>query len=205
MVGVYIIYNSVNEKMYVGSSAKVNFRIGRHIEELKNLRHHSILLQRDFNQYGLSVFKFYLAKAVKHKEDLIKWEQYYIDYYNPEYNICPEAFSVLGRKSTLETRAKISKALKGRVSPLKGTKFTKIHRLRISRSLTGIKRSKETRKKIVEAWKIRKTYPISEETRRKLSAVWKGRKQTMQHKQRRMEALKKTLALKKEERLRGGR
>ncbi len=159
MIGIYIIYNTFNEKMYVGSSANVQQRILIHLKELSRNNHHSIILQREFNKYGLETFKFYLVKEIKQrsKKQLIYWEQYFIDYYSPEYNICPEAYSCLGRISSQSHKDKIANALKGR------------------------KLSEERKQQIRESWKIRRTKKVSKETRDKLSSVWKGRKQTEEH------------------------
>ena len=156
--------------MYIGSSANVQHRIWEHLNCLEKNKHHSVVLQREFNKYGLEKFKFYLVKEIKKRDrgKLVYWEQYFIDYYSPEYNMCPEAFSCLGRICTQSHRDKIAKAIR------------------------GIKRSEETKRRVAKGWERRRQYPVSEETRKRLSEVWKGRKQTPEHIRHRVEARKKT-------------
>lgn len=79
---------------------------------------------------------------------------------------------MFGKKLSPETREKLSKARKGKPSPTKGKKYTEetrqnykkaaiireanpVRREQISKKLTGIKRSKETKRKMSEAAKLR--------------------------------------------------
>jgi len=70
--------------------------------------------------------------------DLIKREQYYIDFLNPEYNICKTAGApMMGRKHSEETLAK-----------MKERKHTEETRAKISSSKAGQKLSEESRAKM---------------------------------------------------------
>lgn len=60
---IYIILNSVNNKFYVGSTKNWSERKTRHIRDLINNKHHSILLQRSFNKYGKDKFIFALIET----------------------------------------------------------------------------------------------------------------------------------------------
>jgi len=55
---VYSITNSINGKMYVGSTCNLRSRFLRHMNELRRNTHHNLFLQRDFNEYGESSFLF---------------------------------------------------------------------------------------------------------------------------------------------------
>jgi len=48
-------------------------------------------------------------------KDIILREQYYLNFFNPEYNINPTADSRLGSKHTEATKQKMSKTLTGRI------------------------------------------------------------------------------------------
>jgi predicted GIY-YIG superfamily endonuclease len=109
--GIYIIKNTLNNKVYIGSSVDINNRWNCHKRELCKNKHHNKYLQFAWNKNGKDVFEFKLLEIVLVKEDLIKREQYWMDIYdsyNSEkgYNINPTAGSQLGRKFTEEQRKK---------------------------------------------------------------------------------------------------
>lgn len=86
-------------------------------------------------------------------------------------NICEGGYY---GKPSYETRKKMSKSLKGRISPNKGRKFSDEWKSNISKSHTGLKlgpHSKEWTEKIAAANRGRKN---SEETKRKISESCKG-------------------------------
>jgi len=162
---IYLIKNSVNGKIYIGSAVNYNVRRIRHLSELRCQRHHSNHLQNSFNKYGEKCFVFEILEIVSDKDKLIETEQKWINELKPEYNMTLIAGlnSHLGIKRSEETKKKISEAL------------------------TGIKRSEETKKKISESKlgvnidgsnmnkdKIGK--PLSEEQKRKISEANKGKR-----------------------------
>lgn len=119
--GIYRIINLENDKSYVGSAVNIANRWRRHKNDLKKNKHHSILLQRSFNKYGIDKFKIEILEECC-LEKLIEKEQYYIDYYNPEYNICKIAGSTLGRKESEELRLRRREyALKNNIKPPEST------------------------------------------------------------------------------------
>lgn len=75
-----------------------------------------------------------------------------------------------------ETRRKMSDALKGRTSPMKGQHHSADTKQKMSDTLKGKTRSNETRKKMSEAKKGKKRKPFSEEHRRKMRDAWARRK-----------------------------
>lgn len=110
--GIYQIINKINGKSYIGSSINLTWRKTKHFTELRNQKHHSIILQKAFNKYGESNFEFkILANCLS--EYLIKLEQWFIDNINPEYNVCKIAGSCLGvkrSKESIEKRLKTEQA-----------------------------------------------------------------------------------------------
>lgn len=105
MIGIYKIINELNEDCYIGSSIKVKNRWSRHKKDLKKGNHHSIILQRAVNKYGLENFKFLLLETCP-IEILIEREQYYLDLEKPKYNMSPTAGSCLGCKQSEEVKEK---------------------------------------------------------------------------------------------------
>jgi group I intron endonuclease len=122
--GIYKIINKINNKIYIGSALSINIRWQHHISELKYNRHPNRYLQRAWNKYGSENFKFEIIEIVNTEKDCIIREQFYLDtllkanindktFNKLGYNIIRIAGSNLGRKSTNETKQKISKSLIG--------------------------------------------------------------------------------------------
>jgi len=93
-MGIYKIENMVNGKVYIGSSKDIKQRFRQHLSDLKNNRHHSIHLQRAWNKYGESNFKFSIIEELDYINDLFITERHYIIKFdslnkNKGYNIKP--------------------------------------------------------------------------------------------------------------------
>ncbi len=95
--GIYKIENSVNQKVYIGSTNNFNYRKQTHFKLLKSNKHHSAKLQNAFNKYGEENFKFEILVRCP-VEYLLKVEQWFFDTHHPEYNICKTAKGNYGMK-----------------------------------------------------------------------------------------------------------
>lgn len=112
IIGAYRIYSISSKKSYIGSSVNIIKRWSRHREQLKNNEHHSILLQRAYNKYGVDDFAYTIIEECALDLLLIK-EKEYIDQFdsaNSEkgYDILAVPVSTTGRKFSLESRLKMS-------------------------------------------------------------------------------------------------
>jgi len=152
-IGVYLIFNWVNGKAYVGSSIKLNLRINQHKSDLNKNVHDNRHLQKAWNKYWSVSFDFYIIEYCS-KENLIEREQYWIDKFkssnkNFGYNLAPIAFSVIGVKHTKETieKRKIANA---------GFKHTEETKIKLSKLKIGSIVSQETKLKISVANRGRK-------------------------------------------------
>ncbi|NPT59104.1 GIY-YIG nuclease family protein [Paraburkholderia elongata] len=143
--GIYTI-TSPSGGQYVGSAKSFKTRWAVHLGDLRRGTHHSSALQNAWNKYGEGAMTF--AKiALCPITDLLAVEQARIDALRPEYNIEKIAGSSLGTRRSDATRAKLSKAKKGK-------KLTIEHRAAVSRALsqrTGERRSAEARANIAAA------------------------------------------------------
>lgn len=102
--GIYKITNITNGQCYIGSCAHKDgfpLRWRNHLRSLRHNKHHSIILQRAWNKYGASNFKFEIVEICEPIK-CIDREQYYLDTIHPEYNVLKVAGSSLGRKMTPE-------------------------------------------------------------------------------------------------------
>ena len=143
---IYAIINVMDWKLYIGSAVQARRRKQEHLSKLRNGKHCNIHLQRAFNKYGESAFRFVILTRVKDTKNLSHYEQIWInrfDFNKELYNFCPTAGNTTGRIVTEETRKKISKKNSGR----KASDETK---KKLSQARKGRKLSKEAILKLVE-------------------------------------------------------
>jgi len=127
MTGIYKIESNVKPtRFYIGSAINIQKRKREHLHQLKENTHHNPKLQAHYNKYGKEdlLFSVLLGCDI---DDLIKTEQYFIDFYKPWFNINPIAGSCLGQKRSKESCEKSSKRMKGNIPWNKGMKMTKDH------------------------------------------------------------------------------
>ncbi len=121
---IYKIQNITTLDCYIGSSANYSRRKKRHFEDLKKGNHHSIILQRAYNKYGVDLFEISILESFEYftKKDILNREQYYLDFIKPIYNICKTAGSQLGSTRSLEFKELCRKRMKGKEPWNKGLK-----------------------------------------------------------------------------------
>lgn len=82
MVGIYIIKNIIDDKVYIGRSKDINSRISSHKCNLKKNNHINKHLQNAWNKYGESSFTFEVLEICKTIEDTYHREVFYIEQYD---------------------------------------------------------------------------------------------------------------------------
>jgi len=184
--GIYKIQSNIKpERNYIGSAINIHVRWLRHLNDLRNNRHHSSKLQRHYDKYGEEDLQFSILLRCPQKK-LIFFEQQQIDFYSPYFNNRKIADSNLGMKYSEEHRKKISISNKGKkLSPehlkkiteaSKGRHLSEEAKQKLRDFNKGKKLSEEHKRKISESNKgkhIGKT--LSDETKRKISIANKGR------------------------------
>lgn len=182
--GIYKIQSKLKPKrIYIGSAINILHRWRCHISNLRSNKHPNNKLQNHFNKYGEMDLQFSVLVGCN-KENLIVNEQFFIDSYNPYFNICKKAQSRIGTK--------------GQIPWNKGKSWSKEVKDKLSTSHIGQK-----------PWnKGIKGAPQSEETKRKRSQSMKGKntwrkgmsdtessrlKKSIAQKKRRLNELKLTL------------
>lgn len=129
---IYFIKNKINKRVYVGSAINWQRRKIEHKKLLKNNKHPNRFLQNDFNRSKMSfeqTFSFEIKEIVLNVQDLLMREQYYLDLYydnqNMCYNLASKAYSVLGVKWPEYSRKTHSSRRKGNGNPMWGKAHNK--------------------------------------------------------------------------------
>ena len=185
IICIYKIQSLTNpDRFYIGSTINFKERKRLHVKHLKANKHHSILLQRHANKYGIDDLKFEILEELSDKKLLIEKEQFFIDSTIPYFNICKTASNCLGVKLSEETKRKMSLSKTGKPRSIetklkiseahKGKKLKPETIEKMRNSLTGKKHSNETKEKMKLAAKNNPKV-ISQETREKLSRAAKNR------------------------------
>lgn len=148
-----MIYNHATDDYYIGSTS-VSFkrRESSHVCTLGKQCHRNIHLQRAYDLYGHFNFTFSILEIVDDNSKIIQREQWYLDNWNPRYNIAKIAeCSAKGMKLSPEHIEKIRRNMLGKPAWNKGVPFSKETRERMSKAKKGIvyKRTKEVKKKKV--------------------------------------------------------
>lgn len=111
MTGIYKITNTINNKVYVGSSIDIKTRWSNHRKKLSYGIHPNAGLQNDYDLYGDTCFKYDVicecSKRVCNAAETA-WTKYYKED-GRCYNIS------IGTRLSDETKEKISNALSGRI------------------------------------------------------------------------------------------
>lgn len=114
MSGIYIIKNTKNGKVYVGSSKNIEKRWKEHERSLKSGKHHSKKLQRAYDRaVDKSIFVYEAIEEVTDNNVLFDREQYYIDTfdsYRSGYNCSeksndPSRTTATGKKKEKKEKA----------------------------------------------------------------------------------------------------
>ena len=184
--GIYTITNTANGKLYIGSAVDIPARWRNHRYLLRKGTHTSRHLQRAYLKYGCESFSFAVILLCD-EWNLILYEQRAIDTYNPAYNSVMTAGRNTGMRHSEESKAKMSAALKGRVSPKKGRILGPLsdeHKAKLraawaQKKASGFVWKSETLSRRSEALKGR---PLSSETKAKISSAKLGKKLTEAHK-----------------------
>lgn len=178
--GLYLITNTANKKIYVGSAYNVVDRIKCHIREANKQTHHNKYLQEDWNKYGCDVFQFEIIELAT-KQQLASKEDFYIHNYESHkrdigYNILNTAHSFHGLKHTEETKKKMSESALERWHGIDGEE----HRRKISEAMayqwaSGQKKNPAHRG------------PMSQEQKLKISLSKRGTKHRLKDIEKRIE------------------
>jgi len=106
--GIYCLKNKINNKRYIGSSKNIYNRLHKHRCLLNKNKHENPYLQNAVNKYSLESFEVFILEFTE-IEKLIEKEQFYINYFQPEYNITKEVVRNTPSKESIEKSRKTRK------------------------------------------------------------------------------------------------
>lgn len=69
LAGIFLVTNTVNGKVLLGSSMDLHGPLNKHRFMLSIGRHWNRTLQREFDQYGEAAFRFAIVETVKRREE----------------------------------------------------------------------------------------------------------------------------------------
>lgn len=84
---IYIIINSINDKVYVGQSVNPESRFRTHRHLLNNSKHSNPHLQNSWLKYKEKAFEFYILKECLDQEVTNYDEEFYINWFK-KLNLC---------------------------------------------------------------------------------------------------------------------
>jgi group I intron endonuclease len=164
--GVYIIYNVITEKVYIGQSKNIYKRINMHKTNLYNNKHENNHLQNSWNKYKIISFIFGILEKCS-IEKLKEREEYWIKSIekSQRYNIIENCFTL--------TEEQIQK-IRDKTKKRKGHQMSELGKIRWLEKNKGLKRSQESIKKIIEG-RLKKGEFFSKESKEKISLIHKGK------------------------------
>lgn len=167
--GIYYILNTINKKIYIGSSCHINRRFYEHKYFLNKNEHTNGHLQSAWNKYGENNFEFGIIELIDPKEDLLEIEQIWMDYFNSYsdengYNISAYAEGSGGYEVTEETREKIRKWHIGKKASEETKKKLSLQRRGDLNNFYGKHHSEETKEYLK---RIKTGRKLSEEQKQK--------------------------------------
>ena len=140
---VYKISNSIDERVYIGSTIYLNERWLEHKRKLLKDKHENIHLQRFVNKYGLDCLSFNIIEEVNNDIVLIR-EQYYLDNIINKFNIAVNSSApMMGKHHTKESLEKIAIRSRGNNNPMFGKKRPQWIIDKLTTSSLGRAKSKE--------------------------------------------------------------
>ncbi len=139
--GIYMLTNKLTNDIYIGQSNDISKRFKNYFNLSYIKSKSTFIITRTLIKYGYSNFSVTILEYCD-KSDLLIKEQYYFDKLNPEYNILKIAGSSRDFKHSEETKAKISKSLKGIYVKEKSALFGRSHTEETKKSMS-LKKAKD--------------------------------------------------------------
>lgn len=143
-VGVYALICKVTQKFYIGSSVYLGCRMLDYMQPAYLAKRTNSPVTKAILKYGLNNFCFIVIETCELK-DVLKREQYWLDFLHPEYNLSPTAGSTLGVNLSEETKSKLSIAHLGKTHTIETRQLMSVTRRGPNNPMFGKSHSEETK------------------------------------------------------------
>ena len=118
---IYKISNTIDDRVYIGSTVNLDKRWSEHKRDLLKNRHQNIHLQRFVNKYGLDCLSFNIIEEVDN--NILIREQFYLDNINNKFNIATNSSApMMGKHHSKDSLEKIAIHSRGSNNPMFGKK-----------------------------------------------------------------------------------
>ena len=154
--GIYCWYCKPTGNMYVGSAVNLRARTSDYFQEsyIKDRKHLPII--RAMEKHGRDNFSLIILEYTK-KENLIRSEQYWIDFITPSYNILTTAGNWSNHHHSEYAKIKISNFRTGKSHSEETKKLMSLTRREKNNSFYGKTHSEET-KNLMRAYQSSRTF-----------------------------------------------
>ena len=168
MENIYMIINNSNKRKYIGRTNRPKDRKATHFNLLRQGKHHSAEMQKDFDLYGESAFEFIILNNDVSEEEIEELELSLIKANENGYNMINqskridnyihhgESNGMYGKKHSDESKERMRESKKGMYdgedNPFYGKKHSDETKNKISEKnkgrLKGIPKSEEQKEKM---------------------------------------------------------
>jgi group I intron endonuclease len=174
--GIYMFTNKITKKIYIGQSKDLSNRLKTYFNPSYLKSKPSLRICKTLLEYGYPNFSVTILEYCD-KFELLTREQFYLEKFNPQYNILKIAGSSLKSKHSKYTKTSISKSLKGISLKAKSTLRLQTEETRKPMSLKKLgnqnplfgKTQSEDSKKLMKQKALSRKH--SEDTKLKMSAI----------------------------------
>lgn len=142
--GIYCWYSKLSGNMYVGSAVNLRARTSDYYQAsyIENREHLPII--KAMKKYGMENFSLIILEYTN-KNNLIRSEQYWIDFITPEYNILSVAGSWANHHHSEDAKSKISDYRTGKTHTEEVKKLISLTRQKENNPFFGKTHSEETK------------------------------------------------------------
>ena len=161
--GIYQLKNTVNGKIYIGQAQNILKRFNEHRRNRNgHLLYRDCYLYRAIKKYGWGKFEISVLERVDDFELLNEREIFWIDKFNPEYNMKDGGDCARGWNHTEEAKRKMSetksKQYLGKNNPFFGKTHSEEAKEKIRQARLGKKLSEEHKNAIAKSYNPKRFY-----------------------------------------------
>jgi group I intron endonuclease len=160
--GIYAWVNKINNKIYIGSGDPLYYRVSDYYQTWDLISRSNLYIVRAFNKYTMTNFSLYILEYTD-SDNLLVYEQKWIDLINPQYIINPKAgtVKVISILNKLKKNASLRNLALGRTHTEEVKRLMSENRKKENNPFFGKKHSPEAIEKFQKVAYNRKYLPVT--------------------------------------------